>query len=202
MATYTNYRLLVPEARRLASLESVKQDLLGVLEYCDRLAAQDHDRPDFFLWDSLCAGAVVRYARCFSSGARDQLHHNFLDGASEEHRHLHEYLIAVRSKHVAHSVNWFEETDVTVMIREEDNSIQSVAAGHGRVVGLDSDMPDRIRQLVRWLISHVENEIAGERPKLLAIAQMLGPEKIKEFGPFTFGGSTTSYHPKRGRSKP
>jgi len=202
VASYSNYRLPVAEARLLASMESVKQDLLGVIEYCDRLEALDSNRPDFFLWDALCSGAVVRYARCFSSGARHQLRHDLFDGATQEHRELHDYLIAVRSKHVAHSVNWFEETEVTAMIREDDNSIHSVAAGHGRVVGLDSDMPGHIRHLVQWLLSHVEEVIAQERPKLLAVAQALGADKIKSFGSLTFGGGTSNFHPSRSRNKP
>lgn len=202
MATYTNYRLPVPEARRLASLESIRHDLNGVIEYCDRLEQLKSQGSDFTLWEALCAAMVVRYARCFSPGARDWLAHDLLDGASAAQRDLHTYVIAVRSKHVAHSVNGFEETDVTVMVREDDNTIHSVSAAHGRVVGLSFEKPLLIRELAQWVLNHVAGQIDVERPSLLAIAHRVGVEKIKSFGSPVLGGTTMDGDAARPRSKP
>jgi hypothetical protein len=147
---------------------------------------------------------VVRYARCFSSGAREPLDHRLLEFASKEQRALHEYVIAVRSKHVAHSQNWFQETDVAVTMRqdEEGASIGTIGAVHSSVVGLSFDMPARIRALATWIIAQVDLVIQEERPRLLAIAHELGVEKIMESGPAGFHSGVSDRHPKRGRSKP
>jgi hypothetical protein len=202
LPTYTNYRFPVPEARALASMESIKQDLTGVVSYCDRLEALMDSRPDFLIWDALCSAMVVRYARCFSSGARDPLPHTLLDGASEEQRKLHEYVMDVRNKHVAHSVNSFEETDVTVTVCEDDDFIHSIAMSHGRFVGLSYEFPGKIRELAQWLLAHADQVIERERSAMLEIARELGPEKVKAFGVVRIELGDADRYPKRGRSKP
>jgi hypothetical protein len=45
-----------------------------------------------------------------------------LDEAPKHIQEAHKYFIDVRSKHVAHSFNEFEENDVTVTLREDGTS--------------------------------------------------------------------------------
>lgn len=184
MAHYTGYRFPIPEARQLASWEGVVQDLTGVLEYCARLENLRSEPFDSVLWEAVCAAAVVRYARCFSTGSREPLSRTLLSSAPEHLRTTHEYVVAVRSKHIAHPVNEFEENDVTVMLRDapEGTEISGIGAHHSRVSGLAFGDPARLQELAEWVVKAVRQKIAEERPRLLEIAQQRGVEAVKAFG--------------------
>ena len=88
----------------------------------------DTEAYDPVIWEALSAAAVVRYARCFNSGKRDRLKHDLFNAAPQHVKEAHEYFIAVRSKHVAHSVNVFEENDVTVTVNA-DRFVGSMLGG-------------------------------------------------------------------------
>ncbi|CAD5374042.1 hypothetical protein RA210_U480005 [Rubrivivax sp. A210] len=201
MANFSGYRFNIPEARLLASLHSIRHDLNGTLEYCRRLEIMEFD---VVLWEALSAAAVVRYARCFSSGSRDQLSHKLLDSAPPTLREAHEYFIAVRSKHVAHSVNDFEENDVTVTLREDgdDLSIQGIGAHHGTVMGLDFAAPKLLSEVAVWVQKHVEQEIRREEQRLLPIALQYGAAKIRSFGHPGGTDSELQHRANRVRTKP
>lgn len=204
MAHYANYRFPVPEARQLASLESISVDLQAVLEYCDRLDQLRGQKLDSQLWEALGAAAVVRYARCFSPGARDELEHAMLDRAPAELKLSHKYFIAVRSKHVAHSVNEFEENDVTVTIRQDGESleIQGIGSHHGRVAGLAFQDVDRLRELCNWVLQETRQAAAVERAQLLPLARQFGAKRIIEFGAPRAGKAASDANAKRGRRRP
>ena len=168
------------------------------------MEAMKSDEFDPVLWEAVSSAVVVRYARCFSSGARDQLSHKLMHSAPDTLREAHEYFIAVRSKHVAHSVNDFEENDVTVTLREDgdDISIQGFGAHHGRVMGLDFAAPERLSEVAAWVLKHVNQEIKKEEQKLLPIAIDFGTLKIRSFG--NPGGSDAKLQSRANgtRSKP
>ena len=184
MAQFVSYRFNVPEAMLLASLHSIRHDLLGTLEYCAHLKAMETGNYNPILWEALSSAAVIRYARCFSPGSRQQLDHKLLKTAPEHLRAEHECFIAVRSKHVAHSVNEFEENDVTVTVCEDgaSMSISGIGAQHGRVMGLDFEGPRRLVELVTWVERHVNQQITAEEKRLLLIAVEIGVERIRGFG--------------------
>ena len=61
------------------------------------------------LVEPLSIAATVMYSRPFSGGVRHRLGEEDLKILSSEQRASHHYLRAYRDKHVAHSVNAFEE---------------------------------------------------------------------------------------------
>jgi hypothetical protein len=204
MAEFRSYRFPIEDAKYLASLEGMRHDIQATLEYCDRLDSMRGEPFDIILWEAVSAAAVVRYSRCFTSGVRIGLTHDLLDVAPEDVQRTHEYIVAVRSKHVAHSVNEFEENDVTVTLREDEGLLQitGIGAHQGRVAGLPLDGPNRLRGLCKWVLAWIHTEVTSERERLLEVAKQYDPAEIKAFGIASAGKGASEEGAKRSRKRP
>lgn len=105
------------EAKKLADLVSIVQDLGATMQTCSRLKKLlKEDSKDTILIDSLWSTALTRYARCFADGKRFGLSEDIFDGLQGEPKKVHELYINLRNKHVAHSVNPFEQIQVGLML--------------------------------------------------------------------------------------
>jgi hypothetical protein len=100
------------KAKQRADLYLVVRDLEQVAACADRLSKNgDIIRPtpeNQALLDS----AIIRYGRCFNDGHRTKIG-KLLDQVSKEERSLHDYVLAVRNKHNAHSENELEMAGTT-----------------------------------------------------------------------------------------
>jgi hypothetical protein len=196
----TEYAFPVPGAARLASLAGLKSDLEQVVEYCDRMieryaGAHLKKSPfdivgftthiDFIDWEALSTAACVSYARCFVSGVRQSLNADLLVTAEAELRDTHDFILNLRNKHVAHSVNSFEENSVTVHVEDSFHSsseIRSAVPRHNRAVGLPFDAPAKLKQLAAWWLNKVTDEISIELAKVISLAQSMPLDEIRAFG--------------------
>jgi hypothetical protein len=63
---------------------------------------------------------------------------------------LQNYLI--RDKHIAHSVNSFEENSVTVHLGEHFQRLknETVTPSHTKATGLSIDVPEKLKRLAQW----------------------------------------------------
>jgi hypothetical protein len=206
MPTVTLYRFPVAEAARLASLSSIEQDLLGVQSYChllERLATGG--RVDSIEWEAITSAAVVRYARCFSRGVRSNLSHTLVDAANQQLREDHQYFIDMRNKHVAHSVNAFEENDVVLHVDDEFTSadqITQVGTMQHRVIGFPNHMLTRLADLAAWVFARVREQRHDEGPKILAAARRFPLIAIKAHGTAQLGADASSAAASRRRKAP
>jgi hypothetical protein len=93
-------------AKILADLASILRDLEFVVGCCDRLLPmlEEKDR-DAVTIEALWTAALVAYARCFASGKRFGLDENSFVGLEGEVVAFHRWLLNLRNKHIAHSVN-------------------------------------------------------------------------------------------------
>jgi hypothetical protein len=102
------------DAREYADLLSVFNDLNFVLYATDRLlqelAKPDHQR-DAVALRAYWSAATVAYIRCFGSGKRHGLKPTIFDSLDDTAA-AHQHIKDTRDKHVAHSVNAFEEVKV------------------------------------------------------------------------------------------
>lgn len=194
------FQISIAGATRLASLAGIKADLEQVLEYCDRMidryaGAHLKKSPfdivgftthvDFIDWEALSTAACVTYARCFVSGVRQSLDAALLDGAETELRSTHEFILHLRNKHVAHSVNSFEENSVTVHVEEHFQSsaeIVSAVPRHHRQIGLAFDGPAKLKQLATWWLVKVREETHVEMGAVIRLVQAIPLEQIRAFG--------------------
>lgn len=130
------FPLVGPAARRYAELLSVDIDLTHVIAACDQLGAyfaqtrsndteqsavaadapSEDDDADSCVAETLWAGALVMYARCFATGKRSGLTEEDVVSSDSEALAFHENFIAQRNKHVAHSVNAFEQIEVGMIV--------------------------------------------------------------------------------------
>lgn len=203
---YQGYCFRVPEAKRLASLAGAEIDMRAVVDVCERLdALGDVSKLDFVLWEALSGAAVIRYGRCFKQGVRHYLPARALSAASRELHDTHAFIIALRDKHVAHSVNPFEENEVTVQIGDHFNSshdITSVNTAHGRVLGLSFGMPAQLSELAKWWLGWLEREGKIEQAKLVSLARTFTLETLKRQPQGVLGADTGHETVTKRRKRP
>jgi hypothetical protein len=110
--------LTTENAQLLADCTSIDNDLAFCMRCCERLSQfVQSGHQDMVLQRSLWTSALVAYARCFASGVRYGLTPEIF--SKHEGKLLveaHKYFIEVRNKHVAHSVNPFEQIKVGVAL--------------------------------------------------------------------------------------
>lgn len=109
------------EAKEWADIISLTNDIDSTIQICDRLihhlAATSEDR---IIIESLWTTALIKYARCFTSGKRFGLSHALFDGLNGDPHGAHEYFINMRSKHIAHSVNPFEQVKTGLVLSDPE----------------------------------------------------------------------------------
>jgi hypothetical protein len=200
-----NFRFPVPEAAGLASLVGIDQDLLGVLDYCKVLDDRQLEDWNHVEWDAISSAIVVRYARCFAQGVRGRLEGSLLSDAPDELREAHDFFIEMRNKHVAHSVNAFEENEVCLSIGDgfvSSEEIDFVGSTHGRVSGLSFGGPALMRRLVNWVRERVEEEKTKERAAILRLARTRPLSELKSYGIPQIGDAGDSSGVRKRRPRP
>ncbi len=180
MATHTFVHFEHEESAELARLTSIRYDLSSAIELCEFFEKQcmqsAHAYAGAEITDAFSTAILVRYSRAFVSGVRRGLGENALATLTAAQRANHERLRAFRDKHVAHSVNAFEDTKVQArycLERVDQEGITGVSAAHYRVVGLSSrDVNDTV-DLCQTLLIHVNGEIQKEEGRLLAFLRAM-----------------------------
>lgn len=115
------------EAKILADLGAIVQDLGFTMKTCSRLKQLlGENSEDALLIESLWTAALIRYARCFASGKRFGLSESIFEGFEGEPVETHRYYIDLRNKHIAHSVNPFEQVEVGLVLSPTDSGEREV----------------------------------------------------------------------------
>lgn len=115
------------EARKLADLGAIIQDLKFTMETCSRLKKLlEENSQDILLIESLWTSALIRYARCFASGKRFGLSESVFNGLEGEPHKVHKMYIDLRNKHIAHSVNPFEQMKVGLILSSPSSSERKI----------------------------------------------------------------------------
>jgi hypothetical protein len=130
-----------------------------VVQACRRLRQFDQEGDaDPLLGRALFNAALIAYARCWATGVRVELPDALLDELPGDGRGFHDYLIRLRGKHIAHSVNPFEDVAIGLIIvpgdREEPTAI---AVGHllAKLVGFPAEALQHFEILAAFLLEEV-----------------------------------------------
>lgn len=180
--------LRIPEARLLADLVGVEQDLTFVRDVCRHLENLSTSPPQddpYFIGEALTIAAVVRYGRCFKGGVRDkQILIEIVQELSPTQRRLHGIVLALRDKHIAHSVNSLEENLIGAMVSDNptQTAVRSISTGHSRFAALGGSSLRRFRELVEHLLRQVLARVKAEKAQVLAAAQRLDFEDLRRQG--------------------
>jgi len=143
------------EAREVADLAGSVKDIETAFELCRRLVVVFEASPvDVALVGALSTSIVIRYARSFNRAVRAGLPKELVDQLSPEQQELHQGICALRDKHVAHSVNDFEENIVAVLVQETPDppALGSVEVRHGRWLGFDQTLTEACCGLCKTLL--------------------------------------------------
>jgi len=129
------YQLTSERALLLADLSSVHQDLQFVVACCDESLKLPQPPAEPSEADTasvrvisraLWAAAVVAYARCFNTGKRLPLDETLIDHFDGDPLGAHRHYIGMRDKHIAHSVNAFDEVVVAAFVGDLDDGAEGV----------------------------------------------------------------------------
>ena len=186
MATFAFVDVDLDEAKPLADLNGVAIDLesaLALAKYLgDRFASGAFDME---VVDAFSTAILVRYSRPFMTGVRGRLGTDVLKGLSPEQLQLHEKFMEWRSKHIAHSVNPFEENQVVAYYNTEtvaETGIQSISVQQDRIVGLSLQDLTEIQTLAGRLLTVVRERIEAEKGRILEIVQNRPVEEVLASG--------------------
>lgn len=186
MATYTWADYTGREADALASLTSIRFDLASAMTLCRYM--QQHYTEKHAPSEVLSAfsiGGLVQYSRAFTTGVREPLGSDAVATLTHQQQAAHTHFRLLRDKHIAHSVNAFEETKIQARYCEErvnEEGITSVNAVHYRVTGLALDDFVEMEQLCRALLKHVDARIKAENERILAIVRSLSIADVRAAG--------------------
>ncbi len=116
-----------PEAKRLADLASILRDLQVTVETCKRVVdLLESEKPDSIVIEGLWSAALVRYMRCFVFGKRYGLTEEVFEGLKGDPIGAHRWYKNMRDKHIAHSVNPYEQVRVGIVLSPEESKEQRV----------------------------------------------------------------------------
>lgn len=169
-----NRPLKIREGKCFADLVGVEYDFISARLLCEQLknTFSTISCPErHVLLDALSTAAVVRYARPFGSGKREKLDKSIVP------QHLlseHEWFIDLRNKHVAHSVNAYEENSLVARIHIDDygnESVTDVAVQQNRFLSLGICETDILIELCKSILKEVLRLKEKEQKTILAIAK-------------------------------
>ena len=182
MVVHSFIEFEMPEAQVLADLTGIRYDLESARSLARKLqSAMEGENPDYEIVEALTTALLVRYSRSFSGGVRKWPTEDALDALSEDQRNKHERLRDFRDKHIAHSVNAFEENQPIARYvegREHSEGVYSIECHHGRVVGLSSSETENVIELTTAMIEYVDRLLDVEKEALLAKVRSISFDQL------------------------
>lgn len=147
------------EARILADLGAIAQDLGATMQTCSKLKELlSEDSKDNILIEALWTCALIRYARCFVEGKRFGLSESIFAGLQGDPVEVHRYYMNLRNKHIAHSVNPFEQMEVGLVLSPNDSenrAVIGVATLAMRQISLDIQGVHQLGMLAKVVLERV-----------------------------------------------
>lgn len=139
MATFTFSQIRPKEGRLLIDLEGTRADLEMACEFANRLLAMLSSRAEGSHIDveALAIATIIRYGRAFKGGVRSIDKGALLEDLPDEVQAAHENILAWRDKHVAHSVNDFEDAAIQArycLERVREEGITQITVAQSRVI--------------------------------------------------------------------
>lgn len=185
----------------LADLNGISWDFKSARDFAEALAEElAAEKPNWSLTEPFSIAIAVMYSRPFHQGVRHHLGETDLAILTPAQRAAHDYLWHYRNKHVAHSVNAFEENLPRAnycLERVNQEGITSISCGGGRLTGMSRSDLDKVVELTTIFGTHVESLIAQEQERLLVIVREMPLEKVLAGGQKAFVVDTQAAVSKR-----
>jgi hypothetical protein len=166
-------RLTGDLAREFAEWHMIDADFsfaLDCLKESDKLGLPDSEN---LLSKSLIFSAVVAYARPFKTSVRAlRMDAGYFSSLSSFSVETHDYLIAIRDKHIAHSVNDFERSDATgVMVGTPQTKWRPAGVGVTMIqaIGLSRRIVEQVITQISDMREVATGHIDRIRPQLFQV---------------------------------
>ena len=175
MATNTFVEIDIPGAAVLADLTGISHDFESVRIYATQLKEMlDRETPDYSLVEPMTTAILVRYSRPFASGVRLRLNKSELETLSHDQRAYHDRFCIWRNKHIAHSVNVFEDNQPVARYwveRIDDEGFTSVECNSSELIGMSSRDIEIVIELATHFINQLKPRLKFEKEKVLEIVR-------------------------------
>jgi hypothetical protein len=175
-------KLEFAEAKALAEAAAILQDLRFVVQATKKLSALlKTGEPDQVILRSLFTAALVAYVRCFSSGKRGVLTSEIFAPLPGEPIACHNQYKDTRDKHIAHSVNPFEEMMVGAVVSPPESGVrevEGVACLTATLVTYDVDGVEQLGGLASFAEKHVASVCKDLERKVLEVAKKMDIDKL------------------------
>lgn len=182
MAVWRFVNLNIEEARRLADLSGIEQDLEATKAIFDLLIKElQNKQHDIHLLDALTTAALVKHARSFKTGVRSKIPDNLLKCLSSELLDFHHFCINLRDKYSAHSVNALEENQVVAYLVPEERGpkgISSISVQQRRLVSLESKDINKLKDVCVELRKNIIKLIEAEKAKIIELYRNIPIEEL------------------------
>lgn len=175
-------RLNSPEAKELAEAAAIFQDLGFVVEATKRLASLlKNGEPDPVIARSLFTAVLVAYVRCFSSGKRSVLTSDIYASLPGEPLACHQQYKDTRDKHIAHSVNPFEEMLVGAVLSPQEaavREVEGVACLTASLFTYDAEGMEQLGRLASFAQNHVAAKCKELEARVVELAKKIDIEQL------------------------
>ena len=182
MATNSFVEIDIPEAAELADLSGVLLDFEATKRFAVQLKIMlAEENPEYSSWEPMTTAILVRYSRPFANGRRQRLREEDLRTLSSTQRKSHDRFRNWRDKHIAHSVNVFEDNQPVARYwveRFDDEGFTSVECNSHQLVGLSSSDIDQVIELTSHFIEYLKPRIRAEKKKVLTIVRTMPKEDV------------------------
>lgn len=176
-----NYGLLeINEARYLADLVGIEHDLSLTIEWCKKYDELFENMDLIPFGEPLTTAILVRFMRAFGGGVRNKSARHLLNALTEEQKAQYDHYRSYRDKHIAHSINEFEDNYVKAYFIEEniEKGINSISTGCSQIIGISTQDTKNIINICNTLLDEVQKEMNAEQEKLLMITNDYTSEDI------------------------
>lgn len=184
----------------LADLFAVQHDLETARSYAARAKREwgDVRTADWGVVNGLSEAAVVRYARCFTSGRRLKLDESSVPSQLVD---AHRAVLELRNRHVAHPINDFEHGSVTIQVVEPPSprKIHHVGMGVSHLAGFNPPRADELIELCDGLLASLRPRIEELRVEVEARVKALNLDEVYSWTEFTLkvpSGKQRPYRPR------
>lgn len=175
-------KLTFDEAQELAQLAAVFQDLAFVVQATKKLAEMLRSgSTDAITERSMFTAALVAYVRCFSSGKRTLLSPDIFSSLPGEPILCHQQYKDTRDKHIAHSVNPFEEMLVGAVlspVNSNHRQVEGVACLTATLVTYDAEGVEQLGRLAHFAQTYVGDKCKVLEQRVMDIAKTLDIEEL------------------------
>lgn len=167
MTTLEYGRWNPPFETTLKALEGQFQDIWDARDFF-KAFVEVSEQKAFILQDAVVTAAVIRYGRSFGQGMRPKLKIEQLPNLTAKEEALHNKIIAVRNKYVAHPVNMQETHSIYIGYQVDPNSnAVATVVSTGTLANIALSLTDALNSIElcsRWLAwLHEENLNEGKR---------------------------------------